>query len=75
MKHQRQTQINYIQAPYTPVPITIHKGKKLKIKKAKWHEVPPDYRKKRFINIQVDMQEVAIWYAAITELFRKGNRK
>ena len=68
-------QDNYIQAPYIPHPITIHKGKKLKIKRAKWREIPPDYRKKRFINIKPDMHEVAIWYAAFTELFRKGNKK
>ena len=65
-------QNNYIKAPYTMCPITIHKGKAPKIKKAKWHEVPPDYRKKRFID-NIDMYKVAIWYAAITELFRKGN--
>ena len=66
-------QNNYIQSPHIHHKTVIHKGKKLKIKKAKWHEVPPDYRKKRFINIKLNMHEVAIWYAAITELFRKGS--
>ena len=61
-------QDNYIQAPHSMCPITIHKGKAPKTKKAKWHEVPPDYRKKRFI----DMHKAAIWYEAMTELFRKG---
>lgn len=42
-------QTNYIQAAYTPQPITYHKGKVKRIKHAKRKDVPELYRKDRFI--------------------------
>ena len=39
--------MNYIQAPYEPVPITYIKCKAPRIKRAKRSEAPPMYRKNK----------------------------
>ena len=50
-------QQNYIYAPYTPQPITIHKEKVKRIKRAKRNEVPKQYRKNRLAAIRSAIHE------------------
>jgi hypothetical protein len=39
---------NYIKAPYITQPITIHKGKVPRFRRASKRDVPPDYRKGKY---------------------------
>ena len=49
---------NYIQAPYRPQPITIHKQKVKRIKRVKRNEVPQAYRKNRIAAIKKGFIEI-----------------
>lgn len=50
-------QQNYIYAPYTPQPITIHEEKVKRIKRVKRKDVPQAYRKNRFAKLKSAMHE------------------
>ena len=67
----------YIQAPPLPFQyIIIHNGKRLNIRPAKWNEVPPDYRKKRFKDrISERLLYIISFKEKIKSFFRKGNNK
>jgi len=49
---------NYIQAPYRPQPITVHKQKVRRIKRVKKHEVPQMYRKNKIAEIKKAFSEI-----------------
>ena len=68
----------YIQAPYIHKAITIIKGKVPRVKRAKWHEVPEAYRKKRFSHfekLKPYLSEILLRIIGITEFIRKGFKK
>ena len=50
--------VDYIQAPYNPQPITIHKQKVKRIKRVKRNEVPQAYRKNRKAAIKRGLSEI-----------------
>jgi hypothetical protein len=69
----------YIQAPQPINPITIHKGKVPRVKRAKREEVPEFYRKKRFSSLKRHLaklspylSEILLPIVGLTELIRKG---
>ena len=65
----------YIQAPLTTKPITITKGKVPRIKRAKWHEVPEAYRKKKIkINTHF-VSDILLYVIGLIEFIRKGVKK
>lgn len=66
---------NYIQAPSTPHPVTITKGKVPRVKPAKREEVPEFYRKKRFVylaKLKPYVSEILLHIIGLTEFIRKG---
>ena len=65
-------QKHYIQAPPTSPSVTIRKGNALKIKRAKWHEVPEFYRKKRPEKLMNIAYEILLPLVGFIEFIRKG---
>lgn len=68
----------YIQAPRPMQPITIHKGKVPRVKRAKREEVPEFYRKKRFVylaKLKPYLSEILLHIMGLAEFIRKGITK
>lgn len=65
----------YIQAPHVIKINTIKNGKVPRVKRAKWHEVPEDYRKKRFEVNNKYLSEILLYLLGFVEFIRKGCKK
>ena len=50
--------VDYIQAPYTPQPVTTNKQKVKRVKHVKRNEVPQAYRKNRLATIKRGFSEI-----------------
>ena len=64
--------MNYIYAPYEAQPITYHKGKVKRIKRAKKSEVPQEYRKGKRNIISAIIDEIK-WKIYLMKIGGKAN--
>ena len=53
-------------------PIVVTKGKVPRVKPAKWHEVPKDYRSKKIEKRRTIMSEILLFFMGFIEFIRKG---
>ena len=65
-------EVSYIKAPQSTQPITITKGKVKKVKRAKWEEVPIEYRKKRPEKLISLASEILLHIIGLLSFIRKG---
>lgn len=56
-------------------PISITSGKVPRVKPAKWHEVPKDYRSKKIEKRRAVMSEILLFFMGFIEFIRKGVKK
>ena len=63
---------NYIYAPYKPQPITYHKGKVKRVKRAKTEDIPVAYRKKKWKLLNALLDEIR-WQIHLMKIGGKAN--